>query len=118
MPTPILVILVFGAMAVVFGMVGALLPRFVGPRTPGKEKERAYECGVVESGDPWSASRVQFYFFALIFLVFDVEALFLFPWAVIFKDAGWLGFWEMLVFLGVLALGWGFAWRTRSLEWE
>ena len=118
MSDPVLIICMFAVFAAAFGIVGALLPRLTAPNNPGKEKGRSYECGVVVKGDPWSASRIQFYLFALIFLVFDVEALFLFPWAVVFRDAGWLGFAEMLVFLGVLVLGWGYAWRTRALEWE
>ena len=118
MTEPVLVLLVFTVMAVIFGGVAVLLPRIVAPQNPGNEKQRTYECGVVVKGDPWGGGRVQFYLFALVFLVLDVEALFLFPWALIFRDAGMLGFGEMLVFIGVLLLGWAFAWKVRAMEWE
>lgn len=118
MTEPVLVLFVFTAIAVLFGVGGVILPWIVAPQNPGKEKQRTYECGVVLKGDPWGEGRVQFYLFALVFLVLDVEALFLFPWALVFRDVGYLGFVEMLVFIGVLLLGWAFAWRMRAMEWE
>ena len=118
MSDPVLVIGVFTVLAVMFGVVSVLLPRIIAPSNPGREKGRTYECGVVVKGDPWGESRVQFYLFALVFVVLDVESLFLFPWALVFRDAGMLGFIEVLVFLVVLLLGWAFAWRVRAMEWE
>ena len=118
MSDPSVVLAVFLVCTLIFGGVGILIPQIVGPRNPGGEKQRPYECGVVMGGDPWRDVKIQFYLFALVFLVFDVEVLFLFPWAVIFKDAGLLGFIEMMIFIGLLALGWAFAWKAKALEWE
>ena len=118
MPEPVLVIAVFMVFAVMFGVISVLMPKIVAPSNPGREKQRTYECGVVVKGDPWGESRIQFYLFALVFVVLDVESLFLFPWALVFREAGMYGFVEVLVFLAVLLLGWGFAWRMRAMEWE
>ena len=118
MSDPVLVIAVFTVLAVLFGVISVSIPRIVAPSNPGKEKQKTYECGVVVKGDPWGESRVQFYLFALVFVVLDVESLFLFPWALVFRDAGILGFVEVLVFLAILMLGWAFAWKMRAMEWE
>lgn len=115
---PYTIIGVFAILAVLFGGVPLIIAKLISPNSPGKEKQRVYECGTVEGGDPWGQFRVQFYFYALIFVVFDIEALFLYPWAVIFRDVGFLGFLEMLVFITLLGLGWIYAWHERVLEWE
>jgi NADH-quinone oxidoreductase subunit A len=115
---PYVVIGVYAVLALLVPIAPLVLARLVAPRNPGVEKQRAYECGVVEAGDAWSQFKVQFYLYALIFLVFDVEALFLFPWAVIFKDAGVAGFVEVLVFIGFLVLAWLYAIRMKALRWE
>lgn len=115
---PVLLLGVFAALAI-GGPAGALVAtRLVAPRNPGRVKASPYECGAVEAGDPWGQFRVQFYLYALVFLVFDVEALFLYPWAMVFKDAGATGFVEAMVFVGLLVLAWAYAWRHRALEWE
>ena len=118
MSDPFFVIAVFTVFAVGFGTVSVLMPLVIAPVNPGKEKMKTYECGVVVKGDPWGSSKVQFYLFALVFVVLDVESLFLFPWALVFRDAGMTGFIEVLVFLAILLLGWAFAWRMRAMEWE
>lgn len=115
---PYVVVGVFAVLALAFGGVPLVFAKLVSPSSPGTEKQRRYECGTVEGGDPWGQFKIQFYFYALIFVIFDVEALFLYPWAVVFKDAGLLGFAEMILFITLLALGWLYAWRERVLEWE
>jgi len=115
---PYIVLAVFGVIAVIFCLGAFAITLIVPPRNPGLEKERSYECGIVGEGDPWGRSKIQFYMYALIFLVFDVELLFLFPWAVVFREAGLLGLVEMLLFLGLLVLGWIYAVKFRALRWE
>jgi NADH-quinone oxidoreductase subunit A len=93
------------------------LPRWLAPREPGELKSRTYECGEVPIGTPWIRYRVSYYVFALLFVVFDVEAVFLFPWAVIIRRLGVYGLVQMAVFVAMLALGLAYAWRKGALEW-
>jgi NADH:ubiquinone oxidoreductase subunit 3 (subunit A) len=95
-----------------------VLARLVAPRNPGREKTRPYECGVAERGDPWVQFKVQFYLYALVFVVFDVEALYLYPWAVVFAESGAAALPAMAAFIGVLLLAWLYAWRKGALEWD
>ena len=95
-----------------------VLARFVAPKKPGPVKEESYECGMEVKGDAWVQFRMQYYLFAILFVVFDVEALFLFPWAVVFKEAGVQGLVAVGVFVAVLALGLVYAWQEGALEWE
>lgn len=111
-----LAIFFLGAVAV--PVVPIVLARFVAPKQPGPVKGQPYECGVTPQGDAWVQVRIQYYIFAILFVVFDVEALFLFPWAVVFKEAGWYGLAAMGVFLGVLTLALVYAWQEGALEWE
>jgi NADH-quinone oxidoreductase subunit A len=110
--------LAFYATAVV-GLVGVtlLLSRVLRPRVPRDEKYLTYECGVDPIGGGWSQSTVRYYIFALLFVIFDVEAVFLFPWAIVFEDIGLFAFVEMMIFIFILALGLVYAWRKRVLEW-
>jgi NADH:ubiquinone oxidoreductase subunit 3 (subunit A) len=77
-----------------------------------------YECGPEPVGSAWVQLNVRFYVFALLFVLFDVETLFIYPWAVAYRELGWVGFVEMLVFIGVLFLGLVYAWRKGALKWE
>ncbi len=95
-----------------------ILARFVAPKKPGQTKNASYECGMETEGDTWVQFRIQYYLFAILFVVFDVEALFLFPWAVVFKEMGTPGLAAMGTFLGILALGLVYAWQKGALEWE
>ncbi len=115
---PYIVLGLFALLALLFPAGPLIASQILAPRNPGKEKTRPYECGTVEAGDPWVQFKIQFYLYALIFLVFDVEALFLYPWAVVFKEAGMTGFVEVIVFIGLLLIAWAYAWRHRALEWE
>lgn len=110
------------AMLVLAGLVVPLLPiilaKFIAPKRPSLTKLEAYECGVASAGDPWSQFRIQYYLYAIAFVVFDVEVLFLLPWAMVFRQVGIAGFAAMGVFLGVLALGLIYAWQKGALEWD
>ena len=111
-------IFLFTILAVLFGVVGGLVSSLVRAKSNDERQKIAYECGMEPVGSPYVPTDIRFYLFALLFLVFDVEALFLFPWAVVFKDFGLPGFIEMTVFIGVLALGLLYTWRRGGLEWK
>ncbi|MCH8218855.1 MAG: NADH-quinone oxidoreductase subunit A [Planctomycetes bacterium] len=113
----------FALFALVFGMLPLIAARFVTPRKPSKSKQDTYECGLEAVGEPWIQFRAQFYVIALIFIIFDVETIFIFPWAVAFQKlrAEKLdveAFWAMMIFVGILVLGLLYEWRKKSLEWE
>lgn len=103
----------------VFVLVGGtlLLNRLIAPRVYREEKYLTYECGVDPVGGGWSQSTVRYYIFALLFVIFDVEAVFLFPWAVVFERLGMFAFVEMMIFVFILALGLLYAWRKKVLDW-
>jgi NADH-quinone oxidoreductase subunit A len=81
-------------------------------------KEDTYECGVLTEGPSLVQFNFRFYYIALLFVLFDVEIVFLFPWALVFDKLGWTGYFEGLGFIGILALGILYAWRKRALEWR
>jgi NADH-quinone oxidoreductase subunit A len=94
-----------------------LFSKVINPSHPTPEKLATYECGITPVGNPWAPFAVRYYVFALLFLVFDVEAVFLFPWALVFRPLGTSGFVEMLLFIAVLGVGLLYAWRKGALEW-
>lgn len=89
-----------------------------GPKRPTPKKHTPFESGVEPVGDAHRRFSVKFFLVALLFLVFDVEAVFIFPWAVLFRHLGWFGFIEMAVFLIILIVGLYYVWRKGALEWE
>ena len=95
-----------------------VLARFVAPKKPGPVKQQPYECGTEGEGDAWIQFRIQYYVFAILFVVFDVEALFLFPWALIFKETGLSGLAAMAAFIGILVVGLVYIWQEGLLEWD
>lgn len=95
-----------------------ILSARLGPKRPGVEKLSPYESGIRPPTMPDHKFQVKFYLVAVLFLLFDVEAVFLFPWAVRFQALGWFGFVEMLVFLAILIIGLVYAWRKGALEWQ
>ena len=106
----------FGIAALVSAILlgaGALLR----PRRPTPIKDEAFECGNPPSGTAWRRFDVKFYLTAILFIVFDVEVVFLYPWAVMFRPLGMFGFVEMAIFVLVLALGFVYVWRKGALEW-
>jgi NADH:ubiquinone oxidoreductase subunit 3 (subunit A) len=106
--------LVAGAALVV---VILLFSKVINPSHLTAEKLAPYECGIPPVGNPWSPFAVRYFVFGLLFLVFDVEAVFLFPWALLFRRLGTTGFVEMVLFIAVLGFGLLYAWRKGALEW-
>lgn len=87
------------------------------PNRPDPIKEATYECGVETEGDAWGQFNVRYYVFALLFVIFDVEAVFLYPWAVAFRQLGLFAFVEAVLFVAILVVGYLYAWRRKALEW-
>ena len=112
---PILVLL---GVAVGLGLLLMLSAALVAVQNPDPEKVSAYECGFNAFDDARMKFDVRFYLVAILFIIFDLEIAFLFPWAVAFKDIGLLGFWSMIVFLAVLTIGFAYEWKKGALEWE
>ena len=111
-------IVIFLVIAVGLGVVLILAAVIIAVRNPDPEKVSAYECGFNPFDDARMKFDVRFYLVAILFIIFDLEIAFLFPWAVAFKDVGALGFWSMMVFLAVLTVGFTYEWKKGALEWE
>ena len=111
-------ILVFLGIALGLGLVLLLAAAVIAIRNPDPEKVSAYECGFNAFDDARMKFDVRFYLVAILFIIFDLEIAFLFPWAVVFKDICMIGFWSMIVFLGVLTVGVAYEWKKGALEWE
>ncbi len=102
----------------VLGVIMILMTTYLGPKKPSEEKGKAFECGSPASGPARSRFPVKFYVVAILFIIFDIEVAFLYPWAVMFRDLGLLGFFEMLFFVLILLFGLVYAWKRGALEWE
>ena len=111
-------ILLFLGLAIVLAAVLALLPFITANRAPDPEKNSTYECGFEPFGDSRKQFDVRFYLVAILFIIFDLEVAFLFPWAISLGEIGVYGFWSMVVFLGVLTVGFVYEWKKGALEWE
>jgi len=116
--TEYLPIFVFLGIATVISAVTVALSFLVARQKPDSEKLSAYECGFEAFGDARARFDVRFYLVAILFIIFDLEVAFLFPWAVALHSIGTFGFWSMMVFLGVLTLGFVYEWKKGALEWE
>ena len=103
-----------------FAMVAIALglSHFLAPRLYSREKSQSYECGIEPTGENWSQMHIRYYLFAILFVIFDVEVVFLFPWTVVFKAIGPLAFIEMVLFIGILLFGLVYAWRRGVLQWR
>jgi NADH-quinone oxidoreductase subunit A len=112
---PILILLL---LALGFGLFAVGVSALLGPKRPNSEKLSTYECGMTVDPDARRPFDVKYYLVAMAFLVFDVEVVFLYPWAVKFKALGLFGLIEMLVFLAILLVGYAYIWRKGVLEWE
>ena len=117
MDDPILVFTGFLLVAVLLAVILESLPRLMAPRHASELKSQTYECGEEPIGEPWVRFRVAYYIFALAFVVFDVESVFLYPWAVIIRKLGVYGLVQMAIFIGILLLGLAYAWRKGVLKW-
>jgi NADH-quinone oxidoreductase subunit A len=111
-------ILVFLAIAIGLGLVLILSAVIIAVRNPDPEKVSAYECGFNAFDDARMKFDVRFYLVSILFIIFDLEIAFLFPWAVAFQDVSMVGFWSMMVFLAVLTVGFAYEWKKGALEWE
>jgi NADH-quinone oxidoreductase subunit A len=111
-------ILLFLGISGVLALVLLVLPMILAPSNPDPEKLSAYECGFNAFDDARMKFDVRFYLVAILFIIFDLEVTFLFPWAIVLKDIGLFGFWSMMVFLGILTVGFIYEWRKGALEWE
>ncbi|HEU0160681.1 MAG TPA: NADH-quinone oxidoreductase subunit A [Hyphomicrobiaceae bacterium] len=109
---------VFIGVALLIGAALMLAPFLVAVRNPDPEKVSAYECGFNAFDDARMKFDVRFYLVSILFIIFDLEVAFLFPWAVAFKQVGLFGFWSMMVFLAVLTIGFIYEWRKGALEWD
>ena len=112
---PILLFLVVG---LAIGVLPVALGRLFGPHKPDPEKLSPYECGFEAFEDARMKFDVRYYLVAILFILFDLEIAFLFPWATVVNDIGWFGFASMMVFLGILVVGFLYEWRKGALEWE
>ena len=111
-------LVVFIGIALVIGLALLIAPFLVAYSQPDPEKLSAYECGFNAFDDARMKFDIRFYLVAILFIIFDLEVAFLCPWAVAFRQLGWFGFWSMMVFLGVLTIGFVYEWRKGALEWD
>ena len=105
-------------MAVGFGGVSVLLGRLLGPRNPTPEKSAPYECGMPAVGDARERQSIRFYLIAMIFLLFDIEVAFLYPWALALRALGWAGYVQVVLFTLVLVAGYVYVWKKGALDWS
>lgn len=108
---------VFISVAIAVVAVALGLSKILQTKRPGEDKLRPYECGNIVDGDPRIQFKLRYYVFALLLIVFDIEMLFIIPWAVVFKDLGIFALIEMIIFAAILALAFVYAWRKGDLEW-
>ncbi|MBI4446221.1 MAG: NADH-quinone oxidoreductase subunit A [Acidobacteria bacterium] len=110
-------VLIFIIVALLLPVVGLGVGRLLRPYKPSASKLMPYECGVDPEGDARDRFSVRFYVIAILFVIFDVETIFLFPWAVIYDQLALFGFIEMVIFLGILLVGYFYVWKKGALEW-
>ncbi len=108
---------VFFLVSIVFGVLAIATARLINPKRPNPIKQDTYECGLKTEGETWVQFRSQYFVYGLIFVAFDVECVFLFPWAVKFQQLGLFAFIEMIIFIAILLLGLWYAWKEGALEW-
>jgi NADH-quinone oxidoreductase subunit A len=112
-----LFILMMIALGAGFALTSVLLSSVIGPRKPSPEKEAPYECGMPAVGDARERQSIKFYLVAMIFLLFDIEVAFLYPWAMALRDLGWNGFVQVVLFMALLLAGYIYVWRKGALDW-
>lgn len=117
MPAGYVPIFIFLVIAILFPIAGLAAARLVRPAAPSRTKLEAYECGIQAASDSRGRYTVRFYIVAILFVIFDVEAVFLFPWAVRYGQLGWFGVAEAAVFIAILVVGYAWAWKKGALEW-
>ena len=109
---------IFIVLAIILLIAPLVIQSLISPRfNKGGDKLEIYECGELPEGSAWVQFNIRFYIIALIFIIFDVEVVFLFPWAVVFKDLGLIAFVEVMMFLGILIVGFIYVWMKGDLDW-
>ncbi|HSE58939.1 MAG TPA: NADH-quinone oxidoreductase subunit A [Nitrospiraceae bacterium] len=111
-------ILLFIFVALAFGVVTLIVSYLVQPKYPEPEKLSTYECGSEPFSDARMPFPVRYYIFAMLFVIFDIEIIFLYPWAVVFDKIGLIGLLEMIIFIGLFVVAYVYAWRKGALEWD
>ena len=111
-------IVIFFGIAAALGLGFVLAAAVLAPKKPDPEKLSTYECGFNAFDDARMKFDVRFYLVSILFIIFDLEVAFLFPWAVTFGELGWFGFWSMMIFLAVLTVGFAYEWKKGALEWD
>ena len=112
---------IFTVAAITFPLLPLILSRFLRPRRPTPIKQSTYECGLEVIGDLWVQFKVQYYLYALAFVIFDIETVFLYPWAVTYRNSGGMMLFnlvEMMVFVAILFVGYFYVWKRGAFEWE
>ncbi len=111
-------VLLFILVGIAVGIAPQVLGRLIGPHKPDPEKNSPYECGFEAFEDARMKFDVRYYLIAILFILFDLEVAFLIPWAVSMREIGMLGFWSMMIFLGLLVVGLIYEWKKGALDWE
>ena len=111
-------VLIFLIIAIGLSIIIILIPFIINKMRPNAEKNSPYECGFEGEGPVRNEFKVQFYLVAILFIIFDLEVAFLFPWAVALREIGVVGFWSMMVFLTLLTIGFVYEWKRGALEWK
>ncbi len=111
-------IIILAIAAISFSIIALLISKFVLKAGTNEQKGEPYECGIPTKGPSWVQFNVGYYLFALIFLIFDVELIFLFPWAVVVKSVGWIALIEVVIFLFILFIGFLYAHKKGALKWQ
>jgi NADH-quinone oxidoreductase subunit A len=111
-------ILIMIGLGIAFAAGNVFLSQFVGPSKPSPEKSAQYECGMPPVGDARQRQSVKFYLVAMIFLLFDIEVAFLYPWAIAFRDLGIVGYWQIVTFFLLLVTGYVYVWRKGIFDWS
>jgi NADH-quinone oxidoreductase subunit A len=110
--------LILLALAIGFALFTVVASRLIGPHKPTREKNMPYECGIEPIGGANDRFSVKFYLVAMLFIIFDIEAVFLYPWAVAFRELKMFGLIEMLIFIALLLVGYAYIWKKGALEWD
>lgn len=111
-------IIIFIAIAIALSLLIIVIPFIINKSRPNKDKNSPYECGFEGVGLVRNRFEVQFYLVAILFIIFDLEIAFLFPWAMVLKTIGFFGFWSMMLFLSILTIGFIYEWKKGALDWK
>ncbi len=111
-------VLLFILIGLLVGVAPQVLGYLLGPHKPDEQKNSPYECGFEAFEDARMQFDVRYYLVAILFILFDLEIAFLFPWAIALKEVGFVGFWSMMIFLGILVVGFAYEWKKGALDWE